>query len=372
MSSVDVSQGVPSDEALAELAARDVWSSEDVHVVFSSAVYRAAEPSIGWRAFAERVDRELLERVRSRGLSEDVDEEWKRLDLARAIARRHTGEPRLIELPFGEPWFAELGRDERDRVLAHVLQSASDGFPDRVLAYADAMSEDLRQEPRAAAPLEGAIGRAYAAIGEYDGALTWLVEATAHWIQTEQPASASFPLCEQLRVLGIRRDSSAIEALESTVAQVDAATNGSDGWAFVRLAHGRALAQVGALDAAEARLRASGTHTGPDHAEAARLRWLHYVALRRTQSDVPEQIDLLSRGAAEGRSGWRTQHRLARIDRALELGLDHTAVAGELLLAPSEGHEARAALTWLAPGLPLEEAPKDRELVARLAWTYRY
>jgi hypothetical protein len=126
--------------------------------------------------------------------------------------------------------------------------------------------------------LLGAMGRAYAAGRQYAAAGDLLRETVEGWFDAEDVPGASHSLCEYLRVLGISRDAGAIEgAMTRFVTRFE--TEIADdpvSAAFVKLALGRAWAQVGRpAEAIEALGDATASwRRAPQHVIFSRLRWL--------------------------------------------------------------------------------------------------
>jgi hypothetical protein len=189
------------------------------------------------------------------------------------------------------------------------------------------------------------------------------------------------PLCEQLRLLGQQGPAGSTTLPLDLVRQFLASNEQDpDGCAFVRLAAGRALAQQEQPAAALAylgepasqpaapdqELRPVDWEVAPEHAQASRLRWR--AACERATGQ-PARADLSLDELA--RLGDTDQLHLARLDRALSLGLpvDEHLTA---LLACQDGPEATRLLGRLAPGQPPRAAIANIPLLRRLLAEYRY
>ena len=294
---------------------------------------------------------------------------WK-LAFVRDVARRHAGESARMDWP--EPEILEAFPAEvRWQILAHVLQSASDSDLPSTLAYTEKITSLLATEASTLSPsktrLRGALGRALAAVGRHTDAEIHLRQAIEDW-QRLAPVEASYPLCELLRILGIRGQREAIHALHARVRPFLESPSVTS--AFVGLAWGRALIQC-AEDGEGLAALASPPHfaLAPDHVSASRYRWLS-VAQRRLghQEAAAATMDLLEA------MGDRDQLHLARLDARFEQGeleaLDPHAQA--LLEATEGGNEALLALSRLAPEQEPRWAVRDIGVLDRLRCEYRY
>jgi tetratricopeptide (TPR) repeat protein len=296
---------------------------------------------------------------------------WKAA-FVRDVARRHGGEPARID-GLTDDLLEAFPVEIRLRLLAHMLQSAADGDPGKIPEYAEVCRQELEHRTASLSPgravLHGALGRALAAVGRYEDALLPLRQAMEDW-QRLDPASASYPLCELLRLLGIlgRRDS--LDDLESRVRPFLEQRPSTVSASFVALAWGRALEQVGDHAAAAAILdQETFFQTAPEHVRTARLRWL--ASAQRHQGKATEAATILSKLEALGDTD---QLHLARRDQARAQGaseaeLEAIALA---LLESSGGDEAKNTLASLAPGLEVRWAVRRLDLLDRLCKEYRY
>lgn len=339
-------------------------------VLFRAALLESSIKDVSWRAFV-RVSQETLAHM-----EEDADV-WERVAFARDIARRHTGEPALLEWPGDAQWFTSLDADAQLAALAHAVQSAADADLDVVASYAEAAVARLGSVPPRAEMLMllGAVGRAYAAVGAFAEATHSLERAVDGWFALGQAPSASHALCELLRVRGVQRDAASVQGLRPRIEHLLDLTKDANSAAFTRLALGRALAQSGDLEGGRAALddEVASWAAAPAHAQASRLRWLHFLEISRGDDGAAhrrlEEFDTLR---DEGEPYDSDQLYLARIDRALAWGTVLTPHVEELLSLLPGGDEAARMLVRLAPYVPRAVAMNDRSVLARLAWEYRY
>lgn len=151
-----------------------------------------------WRAVAAAAERLM-------SLLGDDPHSHLRAGLARAVARRHCGDAAPLDWP-DDAWLRAQRRPLRQRLVAHVVQSAIDGasahtaeFAARALttvpAEGDEHPEDLM--------VLGAVGRALAGLERYADAARHLTRAVRGWLELGRSADASYALCELLRVEGI-------------------------------------------------------------------------------------------------------------------------------------------------------------------------
>ncbi len=176
-------------------------ASEAVADVFDLAT-RGSNLLLGWSG-VERASAELAAR-------EDLSAgDRHRAEIARRIARRHTGVPDA-EIPFDEPWLPALRGAIRPRVMAHVVQSHTDSCSSRweevvALATTPHFMTERGDEFEDHLKLAGALGRAYASWGRFDEALVWLVRAIEGWRTHRLADQASHALSESFRVASLTR-----------------------------------------------------------------------------------------------------------------------------------------------------------------------
>ncbi len=249
------------------------WHAEGSQEQAVGALYRLAlggsSRLLQWRAVAS-----LLAHL----LDASDDPAWRwRAEIAHGIAARHTGAHAPLTLQPG--LLAGLRRPDRLELLAHATQAAADS-PDQpwreavdlgwthVAQPGEEHAQDLK--------LLGALGRTLAAWGQYDEAQGALGRAIRGWLDLDLVPQASYPLCELLRVQGVLG-----QALDGEVEQAvervrrDLRTE-LIARAFLALARGRALCQLGDEAGALVELGDASTtrwdHT-PIHVRASRLRW---------------------------------------------------------------------------------------------------
>jgi hypothetical protein len=262
-----------------------------------------------------------------------------RLDAVRAIARRHAGHGAPMPWP-DEADLTTMPRSRRLRLLAHVVQSAADVGTDAVAQANRALSlvrPRLERAPEDAVIL-GAIGRAMAAGGDDDAATNALREAVDAWSEVGSPHESSHALCELLRLLAIAGRREEVVALcERAVADCARDPRSSEkSIGYVRIAAGRALVQIGNLEAALGYLSDDGGWPPlPPEAEGARERWwaraLDGSGRRADADQCRERLD-----ARRGRGvALDMQASLAELDRARRDG-ESTSSAIEALEAMTE------------------------------------
>jgi hypothetical protein len=340
------------------------------NLLFRGALLQHTIRGVPWRAFVRGAQEVLLH------LDGDTNA-WERVAFARDIGRRHLGELAILDWPDEAEWFKALNGVDQLTALAHVVQSAADANLDAIGSYAQAAEArlaDVGPLPEALR-LQGAVGRAYAAVGAFGQAALSLGRAVDGWFDGGRIRESSHALSELLRVVGVQRDADAVRGLQSRVDSLLSATPDAISGAFIKLALGRALLQSGQLDDGRAALGGSATEweAAPLHAQAARLRWLHFADLEGgNDASAERHLDEFDALNEDGAAYDSAQRYLSRIDRALSRG---TVVGGHvesLLAAVPGGHEAARTLSRLAPLVPLKSMLNNRSLVARMAWEYRY
>lgn len=290
------------------------------------------------------------------------------LGFVRDVARRHDGVSAPMMWPDDEE-LAPYAQEQQREIVAHVVQSVADGEWAAVPEYARKARAIVGDDRSPAAfKVLGATGRALAAIGDYEAAAEVLRAAVDGWLAIGSPAGASYPLCELIRVEGVRGDPPMIHAL---LAHADASVGrhlDASSKPYLTLAIGRALAQVGA--AREALLLLEREELGvyaPRHVQAGALRWRAVAARALGESALAKraQESLEALGDTD-------QRILARLDTG-PLTVEQTRAAlDELLALPGDGDEARRMLNRLAPGLSTRAIAERPEVIRRLRVEYRY
>ena len=248
----------------------------EVRAVAEACAHRLFFLTVGGAPLPSWVGVERAARLLLSHLPKD-SEAWLRAWRAQHVAARHAGK-RDVRLPWpDEPTFRSLVRGVRQRYLAHVVQSGTDGnAPDLAEIVGRAEAEIPSPSECCDVDLEllGAVARAHAARRRYPEALTCTNKAIVAWIEIGQADEASHALCEHLRILGILRR--ADELVGSTVSgwvrEVDQnprTTEISRGFLWVGLA--RALLNAGAFEAARDALDRAPASV-PDHLRHARDR----------------------------------------------------------------------------------------------------
>jgi len=329
---------------------RATWTESNgerlIDEVFRTCLY--GTPTVmPWKAIAE-----LAANLVSR--EQDGRRLWK-LALANAIARRHLGDSSVrLEWPSDEE-LASMHRSLRLRLIAQIVQSASDGGHDP-LGAARRATRSLRD------PLErgiedlvllGAIGRARAAAGQYEEAIRDLDEAVRGWREVAAEHESSHALSELLRLLGITGQAAHIgELCETHVQAFELLPQVSEvSIGFVVVAAGRALVQVGRFEAALSYLGdARPWPPLPRHLEGARERWCARAldGLGRVDDAAARRRKLakLAELALDHDEGLRDQADLAELDAAIRGG-DPTHAIVRKLEASDDG---QSLLVLCPPG----------------------
>ncbi len=311
-----------------------------------------------WRPIIEHCDR-LLHSAVEKG-------ERERLEVVRAIAKRHAGEP---QGPLPSLSVEVNHKILRDRLTAQTLQQWADSasgesdLPDLVRVRLPVVFERSASELQ----VSGAVGRAFAAGRRYREAATILEETVRAWFDVGSPADASRPLCEWVRVASITNADlqSCAEFAHELLAQLLA--NGDEyGAAYIVQAMSRAFICIGQLDEAarwESQWRDSW-HRGQWLHEcferwSLRAKWLRSNATERAQ--VEHELEAFSReerGASD-----RTSRLLAAIDAKFLAG-DYASAeqAVDQYLKSSHGAEERR----------LVEGSSGQERARRLVYESRY
>lgn len=325
---------------------------------------------LGWGGIAAGA-RRVHEALADQGGAEEAS---RRARWAEQIARRHAGQPMLMDWP-DEAWLAEQPRPLRLGLLAHVVQSAADGPPGHEQTYAQralALVAPPGEEHDADLKLLGAAGRALAAAGQLQQATEHLQRAVRGWFDLFRPDDASYPLSEVLRVLGCagpgaREELDQIEPWLRGVLEDPRTSMVSR--AFVLLAAGRARIcaeqPAAGLSHLEGKARGVRWELTPWHLQLSRLRWLArgQTALGR-HGEGEKRRALLQQKTAElrGEHGHDTFLLLSNLDRARAEGSDPTPA-----LAALRGCDERDELQRTAPA---HLAPEEQ--IRRLADCHRY
>lgn len=290
------------------------------------------------------------------------------LVLARDIARRHAGDPVLLEIPAAAE-LRDWPRPLRLELLAHAVQSAADASDAVVMRHVRRAREWLAPPgERHAEDLQvmGACGRALACVHQWELALEELSAALAGWQSLAAEDQSSYALCELLRLAGLRQDGQlygrlldgAVPALRRHPRTRPLAL------AFTELALGRAAVQLGDTDTARGALEPDERFAdAPEHLRAARLRWLYRLELAQgAESAAARRI------AALGRFPDTEQLELALLELALARGESLTEPLAALVGVP--GHAPEIRRTWArlraeaeATGVGADEGDLARRLV---------
>lgn len=318
---------------------------------------------LGWSAIAGTA------RNLEGALAHDEEAVW-RAHFIHAVARRNDNqELEVIEWP-PDDWLKAQFRRIRLHIVAQVVQSANDGCaPDlldrveRARTFTAAGSE--RDKPDSV--VTGAIGRALAAAGELDQALTELEEAVTWWFEVYEPDGASFPLSEMLRVLGVlRRGDEVDRALETHVRRLmyDHGVRPISR-AYVACAAGRALIQCGRVEEGLAWLDDEGYGWDQTHRplQRSRQRWR---ARALEALGKREGADKARQTLEENRDVYAV---LADLDRVLARGGDPEPILRELERDRGPGEADRGPELRRIIG---EKSPLDRRAAELAADRWRY
>ncbi len=237
------------------------------------------------------------------------------------IACRHQGATACMEWP-DDGWLSRQVKQNRLHLIAHLVQSAADSNLSVLADYVARASRFVTAPPENSAGdlvALGALGRAQAAGGLYASASALLRDVVENWFALHRPADASIPVCELLRLDGIRGDVDGVEHALAAVARIEASLGADDkSKAYLSLAAGRALVQL------QQPRRALGEHLdlthadwslAPSFAQSSRARWL-----ARAQRAVGDRAGAAT--SMEHLVGLRDpeQYALALLDLGLETG----------------------------------------------------
>jgi hypothetical protein len=324
------------------------WEDLDFAIRSAHALHRVtlddAPAVLDWKAVVGSADR-LVERL-SASADPSAQAAARMATLAARIAARHAGANAPLAVPDNDALEA-LPRPLRFRLLAHVMQSATDGSDEETRQCLDIVLPKLpppRERSADELRLAGAAGRAFASIGDYGRALALLDEAVQGWLSIHAEQHASHPLCEELRVLGVLA-AHAATAREGPVSDprgllgkllgleysaVELHPEVADrSIGFLRLAAGRALVQAGDADRALEFLDDGVLDWAvfPAHLAHARLRW------RARAHDARGNADGAAWDRARIDGSDVAQSRLARLDEAIRdnAGTDELARILDLL-----------------------------------------
>ena len=337
--------------------------------LFRSALANRVSPLLGWSNLAKSAIG-ALRSARAQQDSSDADTEFE-LEFARDVALRHTGETAVMPWPPQER-LRRYERAVRLAVLAHIVQSAADGDDERARDYATRailwLAPPGERHPEDA-KLLGAVGRAWAAAGAGEEALTALRDALDTWMALRAAHGASYAIAEYLRLAAVTAPERARVALAKYVPLVLADPELDEtSVAFVLLAVGRANVLLGDADAGLAALGdvATAWNAAPIHAQQARLRWkarAHQLANDREASDDARRV-LAAHGPSENL-------HLASLDVASDDD-ERLAALEALCSLPDRGVEARRLLGQLAPGWNLENIAACPDVLSGVRNMYRY
>ncbi len=357
--------------------ARTLWKQAALARAALDTVYRMAlENSVVVLDWAPLASSSALLREMHRD-----DASIERAEFAYCVAKRHTGP---IDQPIawsGSSWPSDVPHPDWLRKLAHAIQSQADSgvtAPECIEAAERGLKEVAPPGRRHPADFEllGAIGRTLAAAGQYSRATEVLRDALKGWRELDRPNEASYPICELVRVL----------AISGTVAELDAAIAEYVIWmrrppvdnqldvsaCFIALAVGRALITVGELKRGLDELTDASApwDHAPPHVRYARLRWM---ARGFSASGAPMEAkkcrQRIEAACAQPENLDPNLH-LARLDDALEHGIDPSAHITELM----RGGECRE-FQRLESELRQEAISgtvSPNELAQRLSVQYRY
>lgn len=342
---------------------RDRWSSpheaaeaaEAAEAVLKLALIPPRDRTIRWQAVAEAAQ------TLTEALHHDPDAQ-ERARFARAIAARHAGDTGPLPWPSAR-LLEGLTTSRRLRCIAQGVQAAADAGDLEALARTRS-AQDLVADPtspaREALELQGAIGRAFATLRDYPAARACLEAAVAGWWALDAEEHASYALGELVRVCGVLGDASGLDrALRRVRDYTRAHPRETVSLAYLALAEGRALVQVGRPAEALAVLSPLGDQVLPPHVRAAMLRWqanAHAALGDRTSAAALRATAATFADVAGARS-------LVALDAALEAPTDDPTLEAALAALIAERPQGIHGL--LGPGPPHERA-------ARIAREYPY
>ncbi|MES2641329.1 MAG: S16 family serine protease [Myxococcota bacterium] len=242
-------------------------------------------------------------------------EDLWRTKVANAIASRHDGEPLLLpELPVG----FRPRRPHRLQLSAHRVQAHNDAVEPGWRQVAEEALADVAlpgEEHPGDLKVLGAVGRLYAAWGEWDAAAPLLTRAIDAWFDLEEPAEASYPICELVRIGGLSGDATRLgHAVRQAARCADHPRTSEHARTFLQLAIGRAYAVRGDSALALEALAAGAALWDETyvHVKASRLR-----LLARVTGGPLEALKALSLVDGDG----LFSYQLALADRGDESGL---------------------------------------------------
>lgn len=275
------------------------------HQLFQGVVVRRSHVLLDHRGVAATAA-ELLGRLAAEEGSEAAAARG-RAAFARDVARRHLGDEALLSWP-EDAWLHSFPRPVRLSILAHVVQSAADSdqgrerdYAERALRWVAPPGEEHLQDLM----LLGAVGRALAAVRDHRTGLAHLERALAGYLAQDALHEATHALSEALRVLGILGVPDAVErSLQRWLPALEREPLCDPvSLAFVRLAAGRALLQVGrpgpALDQLDDQATGVQWPATPYHVQHSRLRWLaraldrcgRHTEAEQRRSQIPTATD---------------------------------------------------------------------------------
>ena len=295
----------------------------------------------------------------------------ERARFVEAVARRHEGgDDVVLEWPSDE-WLSARPRPIRLEIAAHVLQSATDGFdPDLETRIEQAMSlvaVDRSELHAADLTLLGAIGRALAAVGEFERALAVLRKAVDGWLEILDPSGSSHALSELLRVLGVLNRADELDAVQQNqLAQFEAEpTVDLHSRAFMALALGRSLVLCGKPDRGLEQLEGSVIRwdLAFSHVVRSRDRWRARALAELGRTDEATAVRRQLATQIDGTTAADEFHLLARLDAALEDPKADPVFILEDLSRHREGPDVKRII---------RDALVDRATAQRVADRWRY
>lgn len=329
---------------------------------------------LGWNGIAEAARRleGILREVEGSTDQPAVYRSW----FAGQVARRHEGNVAPIEWP-DSAWLAALGRPLRLRVMAHAVQSATDGsegrereYAESALAYLAAAGEEHAED----LILRGAIGRAFAAVRDYTLASQHLLKTLEGWKALDELMESTLALSEYFRVRGILGDESGVRRAMEEWGEPLSMLPGCPAisMAFVHLAAGRALVQIGQPEEGMAQLgdASSGVdwEAVPAHLKWSRRRWLARAqdGLGRGGEADQHRASLRQSMASTGNDHAREDfYQLAMIDQALRDGHDEKKL-NFLIRSMLEGRYGYRIVRLI------DQTTDAHEQATRLAEEYQY
>lgn len=323
----------------------------------------------------------------------DVEHVWT---FVRSVVLRHQGHAALIRWDTDDELLHDGYSDPLASAVARVLETAADSMPDLTLDLAaqrvqSAADSDLEQVDEYCARaqklidhaplsiervrLRGSLGRALAAIAQWDAATRSLSTAVHEWSLLNRTADMSYALCEWLRVLGVQQSR---ESLREVITRwVEPALSGAElgevSRAFLLVARGRALCQSGTPQEALSVLQSMAAPEGDDlvHLRGMYWRWLERAARGVGDADLASAA---KKALAE--DAFAVQRALVELEDALtrEGSAPRTiaALLEGIIATPRDGAEALRLLRHRSKSDSREAWLNTPSMLARLVREYRY